>query len=42
MSKRFLGRQIEAKLARALLGDEVAEGASVTCSVKDDALVMKW
>jgi ATP-dependent Clp protease ATP-binding subunit ClpB len=39
--KRFLQRQIETKLARALLSGEVAEGAGVTFSVKDDALVMK-
>ena len=39
--KRFLQRQIETKLARALIGGEVAEGAAVTFSVKDDSLVMK-
>jgi ATP-dependent Clp protease ATP-binding subunit ClpB len=39
--KRFLQRHIETKLARALIGGEVAEGAEVKFSVKDDALVMK-
>jgi ATP-dependent Clp protease ATP-binding subunit ClpB len=39
--KRFLQRQIETKLARALIGGEVADGREVKFSVKDDALVMK-
>jgi ATP-dependent Clp protease ATP-binding subunit ClpB len=39
--KRFLQRQVETKLARALLGGEVAEGVNTAFSVKDDALVMK-
>ncbi len=39
--KRFLQRNIETKLARALIGGEIAEGAEVKFSVKDDALVMK-
>lgn len=38
--KRFLQRQIETKLARALISGEVAEGATVNFTVKDDALVM--
>jgi ATP-dependent Clp protease ATP-binding subunit ClpB len=39
--KRFLQRNIETKLARALIAGEVAEGAGVKFTVKDDALVMK-
>ena len=39
--KRFLQRQIETKLARALIAGEVAEGSEVKFSVKDDGLVMK-
>jgi ATP-dependent Clp protease ATP-binding subunit ClpB len=39
--RRFLQRQIETRLARALIGGEVSEGAEVKFSVKDDALVMK-
>ncbi|MEY4939593.1 MAG: hypothetical protein RIQ93_1328, partial [Verrucomicrobiota bacterium] len=39
--KRFLQRQIETKLARALIGGEVSEGSEVKFSVKDDTLVMK-
>ncbi|HTT58341.1 MAG TPA: ATP-dependent chaperone ClpB [Opitutaceae bacterium] len=38
--KRFLQRQIETKLARALIGGEVAEGATVSFKVKNDELVM--
>jgi ATP-dependent Clp protease ATP-binding subunit ClpB len=38
--KRFLQRNIETKLARALIGGEVGEGAEVKFAVKDDALVM--
>ena len=39
--KRFLQRNIETKLARALISGEIAEGREVKFSVKDDALVMK-
>ena len=39
--KRFLQRNIETKLARALISGEIAEGAEVKFAVKDDALVMK-
>ncbi|MDP3070523.1 MAG: ATP-dependent chaperone ClpB [Opitutaceae bacterium] len=39
--KRFLQRNIETKLARALIGGEVSEGSEVKFTVKDDALVMK-
>jgi len=38
--KRFLQRQIETKLARALVSGEVPEGSSVTFRVKGDELVM--
>jgi len=39
--KRFLQRQIETRLARALISGDVAEGAAVKFTVKDDVLVMK-
>lgn len=39
--KRFLQRNIETKLARALIGGQIAEGSEVKFSVKDDELVMK-
>ncbi len=39
--KRFLQRNIETKLARALIGGAVTEGSEVKFSVKDDELVMK-
>jgi len=39
--KRFLQRQIETKLARALVSGEVAEGSTVKFLVKGDDLVMK-
>ncbi|MBL9200493.1 MAG: AAA family ATPase, partial [Opitutaceae bacterium] len=39
--KRFLQRQIETKLARALIAGEVAEGSEVKFSVKEGELVMK-
>jgi len=38
--KRFLQRQIETKLARALITGDVAEGAALTFKVKGDELVM--
>jgi ATP-dependent Clp protease ATP-binding subunit ClpB len=39
--KRFLQKQVETQLARALVAGEVEEGADVTFSIKDDELVMK-
>jgi ATP-dependent Clp protease ATP-binding subunit ClpB len=38
--KRFLQRQIETKLARALISGEVGEDSTVTFRVKGDALVL--
>ncbi|MCF7761321.1 MAG: AAA family ATPase, partial [Cephaloticoccus sp.] len=38
--KRFLQRQIETKLARALISGEIADGREVTFTVKDERLVM--
>ncbi len=38
--KRFLQRHVETRLARALVSDEIAEGAAVTFSAKGDELVM--
>lgn len=38
--KRFLQRNIETMLARALMTGEVTEGSEVTFKVKDDQLVM--
>jgi ATP-dependent Clp protease ATP-binding subunit ClpB len=39
--KRYLQREIETKLARALVAAEIPEGSAVKFSVKDDKLVMK-
>ena len=39
--KRFLRKQVETQLARALVAGEVNEGSQVSFSVKDDQLVMK-
>jgi ATP-dependent Clp protease ATP-binding subunit ClpB len=39
--KRFLQKQVETQLARALVAGEVEEGNDVAFSVKDDILVMK-
>jgi ATP-dependent Clp protease ATP-binding subunit ClpB len=39
--KRFLQRQIETKLARALIAGTIAEGSEVKFAVKGDELVMK-
>ncbi len=39
--KRFLQKQVETQLARALVAGEVEEGSEVAFSVKDDQLLMK-
>ncbi len=38
--KRFLQRQVETKLARALIGGKIAEDSVVTFAVKDDELAI--
>jgi ATP-dependent Clp protease ATP-binding subunit ClpB len=38
--KRFLQRHIETKLARALIGGEIAEGGAVTFTIRNDELAM--
>jgi len=38
--KRFLQRQIETKLARALIGGQIKEGSDVTFKVEGDELVI--
>jgi ATP-dependent Clp protease ATP-binding subunit ClpB len=38
--KRFLQRQIETKLARALISGEISEGSAVTFRVKNEQLVL--
>jgi ATP-dependent Clp protease ATP-binding subunit ClpB len=38
--KRFLQRQIETKLARALISGEIPDGSAVTFRVKDEQLVL--
>jgi ATP-dependent Clp protease ATP-binding subunit ClpB len=39
--KRFLQKQIETRMARALISGDIADGRDVKFTVKDDALVMK-
>ena len=39
--KRFLQKQVETRLARALVAGEIEEGMEVVFSVKDEELVMK-
>ena len=39
--KRFLQKQVETRIARALVSDEIEEGSVVTLSIKDDELMMK-
>ncbi len=39
--KRFLQKQVETQLARALVAGEVEEGSKIAFVIKDDALVMK-
>ena len=38
--RRFLQRQVETRLARALVSDEIAEGSAVTFTVKGEELAM--
>jgi ATP-dependent Clp protease ATP-binding subunit ClpB len=39
--KRFLQKQVETQLARALIAGEIEDGSQIIFSVKDDQLLMK-
>jgi ATP-dependent Clp protease ATP-binding subunit ClpB len=40
--RRFIQREVETRIARALLGGEINEGATVTLDADGDELVVQW
>jgi len=40
--RRFIQREIETRIARALLTDEIRDGATVALEVDDDEPVVRW
>jgi ATP-dependent Clp protease ATP-binding subunit ClpB len=40
--KRFIQREVETRIARALLSDQIHEGATVTLDVEGEELVVRW
>jgi ATP-dependent Clp protease ATP-binding subunit ClpB len=40
--KRFIQREVETRIARALLSDQIHEGATVTLDTEGEELVVRW
>ncbi|MDX6658532.1 MAG: ATP-dependent Clp protease ATP-binding subunit ClpB, partial [Solirubrobacteraceae bacterium] len=40
--KRFIQREVETRIARALLSDQIHEGATVTLDAEGEELVVRW
>jgi ATP-dependent Clp protease ATP-binding subunit ClpB len=40
--KRFIQREVETRIGRALVGDEIAEGATITLDAEGDELTVTW
>ena len=40
--KRFIQREVETRIGRALVGDEIAEGATIMLDAEGDELVVTW
>jgi ATP-dependent Clp protease ATP-binding subunit ClpB len=40
--KRFIQREVETRIGRALLSGEIQDGATITVDVADDELVVHW
>jgi ATP-dependent Clp protease ATP-binding subunit ClpB len=40
--RRFIQREVETRIARALLAGEIVDGATIILDVEDDELVVRW
>jgi ATP-dependent Clp protease ATP-binding subunit ClpB len=40
--RRFIQREVETRIGRALLSGEILDGATITLDVADDELVVSW
>jgi ATP-dependent Clp protease ATP-binding subunit ClpB len=40
--RRFIQREVETRIARALIGGDIRDGATVTVDAEDDELVVAW
>ena len=40
--RRFIQREVETRIGRALLGGEIIDGATITLDVRDGELVVSW
>src|SRR3954449_12622628 len=40
--RRFIQREVETRIARALIGGDIRDGATVTVDAQDDELVVAW
>ncbi len=40
--RRFIQREVETRIGRALIAGEIHDGATVTVDVEQDALVVRW
>ena len=40
--RRFIQREVETRIGRALIAGEIADGATITVDADDDELVVRW
>jgi ATP-dependent Clp protease ATP-binding subunit ClpB len=40
--RRFIQREVETRIARALIAGEIREGATITIEAHDDELAVSW
>ena len=40
--RRFIQREVETRIARALIGGDIRDGATITVDAEDDELVVAW
>jgi ATP-dependent Clp protease ATP-binding subunit ClpB len=40
--RRFIQREVETRIGRALLSGEILDGATITIDAEDDELVVRW
>jgi ATP-dependent Clp protease ATP-binding subunit ClpB len=40
--RRFIQREVETRIARALLSGEIRDGATILLTAEDDEVVVRW
>jgi ATP-dependent Clp protease ATP-binding subunit ClpB len=40
--RRFIQREVETRIGRALIAGEIADGATITVDAEQDQLIVRW